>query len=234
MSDIYNDATYLKNNPRWHEEDAAFKAREIIKLAEKNNLSFKTVCEAGCGSGEILVELAQQWKQSTFFGFDISHDAIIIAKTKESPNIHFEQREIQANPLQHRYDLLLVIDVLEHLENYFSFLQAIKNISNHTIFHIPLDMSVWSLFREKMLIESKQRVGHIHQFTEDFILHVLEDAGFTVIDKTYTPPVFEIKSFKQNLINVFRKILFVVNKKFASKFVGGYSLMILTRRSNTI
>ncbi len=123
----------------------------------------------------------------------------------------------------------MVIDVLEHLENYFSFLDIIKTKSMFTIFHIPLDMCLWSLLREQMLIESKNRVGHIHNFTEDFIINILSEKGFKVIDKMYTEPVFKVTSAKQKLINTIRKTLFKINKRFCTKTIGGYSVMVLTQ-----
>ena len=100
--------------------------------------------------------------------------------------------------------------------------------SRYTIFHIPLDLSAWSIFREKMLIESKDRVGHIHAFTEDFILNMLKEHGFAIMDKIYTPPTFKHHSAKQKIINLFRQSLFALNKRFASKSIGGYSIMVLT------
>ena len=231
MADIYNDSTYLSNNPTWHEEDAPFKAGKIADLLRNNNISFETVAEAGCGSGEILVELAKKFPGTkSFKGFDISTDALAIAKTKANNKISFELIDI-AN-VEEAFDLLLVIDVIEHLENYFSFLDTIKTKSKYTIFHIPLDMCVWSLFREQMLIESKNRVGHIHNFTEDFITDILRNKGFKLIDKLYTEPTFKVISGKQKFINTIRKLLFKINKRFCMKTIGGYSVMMLMQNDN--
>lgn len=80
-----------------------------------------------------------------------------------------------------------------------------------------------------MLIESKSRVGHIQNFTKDFILQVLQDHGYTIIDKMYTPPTYTQTSAKQQFILVFRSMLFMLNRKFAAKTIGGFSLMVLTR-----
>ncbi len=229
MSNIYNDQTYLKNNPTWHEEDAPFKANKITRLLNRNAIHFESVCEIGCGSGEILVQLATKFSEEIkFTGFDISKDAINIAKRKETARIKFEQQDIAESTQKHFFDLLLVIDVIEHLDNYFRFLDNIHSKGKYTIFHIPLDMSVWSLFREKMLIESKNRVGHIHNFTEDFIESILTDKGFKIIDKFYTEPIFANMTFKQKVMNGVRKIVFSINKKFCTKTLGGYSVLILT------
>lgn len=235
MNDIYNDNTYLKNNPDWHEKDAAFKADHIFKLLEKNPIQFETVAEIGCGSGEILVQLEQKWNNDLlFFGYDISKDAIEIAKRKENQKIKFEMHDIAQKEYHCFYDLLLVIDVIEHIENYFAFLEGITSKSRYTIFHIPLDMSAWTLFREQQLIESKKRVGHIHLFTEDFIKSILSDYGFIMIDQLYTPPIYEASSCKQKVIKIMRKLLFKINKKFCTKMLGGYSILLLTQNSSAI
>lgn len=231
MPDIYNDATYLANNPTWHEEDAPFKTERILTLIHRNALALNTVCEVGCGSGEILVQLEKKLPTTTrFTGFDISQDAIAIAKPKETDRIRFELEDITHQATE-SYDLLLVIDVIEHLDNYFEFLRGILPKAHYTIFHIPLDMSVWSLLREQMLIESKARVGHIHNFTEDFILSVLSEYGFRIIDKLYTEPVYKNKTRKEQIVHLLREGLFKVNQKFCTKTLGGYSLMVLTENT---
>lgn len=230
MNDIYNDSTYLTNNPRWHEEDAPFKAGKIIELLERNPVDFKTVAEIGCGSGEILVQLEKKLPAVTnFFGYDISKDAINIARKKETGKIKFDLKDVTKENVH--YDLLLVIDVIEHIENYFEFLEGIVSKGSYTIFHIPLDMCMWSLFREQMLIESKKRVGHIHNFTEDFIKGILSDHGFEIIDQLYTPPGFSSMTFKQKIVNTVRKLLFRINKRFCTKTLGGYSILLLAKNN---
>ncbi|MFP5042227.1 class I SAM-dependent methyltransferase [Parasediminibacterium sp. JCM 36343] len=232
MSIIYHDSTYLKNNPTWHEEDAPFKGGKIEELLKKHPIHFNTVCEVGCGSGEILLQLAQKYPTATqFFGFDISSDAIAIASRKATNKIQFEQKDITLAGDTSFFDLLLVIDVIEHLDDYFSFLTSIAPKSKYTIFHIPLDMCVWSLFREEMLIESKKRVGHIHNFTEGFIESILMDKGFKIIDKLYTEPTFTTVSTKQKIANLARKLLFSLHKKFCTKTIGGYSILLLTENN---
>jgi len=231
--DIYNDQTYLASNPTWHEEDAGFKVDRIVKLLGRHPVPFKNVCEVGCGSGEILVQLRKRFPDvENWMGYDISADAIAIANSKASEKIKFELQDIALADKSVTYDLMLVIDVIEHLENYFSFLDSILERSRYFIFHIPLDMSVWSLMREGMLIESKNRVGHIHNFTEDFIKSILNDHGFTILDQAYTEPVYKVNSFKQQLVNTIRRILFRLNPRFCTKTMGGYSIMVLAERAH--
>ncbi len=229
--DIYNDQTYLTNNPTWHEEDTGFKVDRIESILRKHQISFENVCDVGCGSGEILLQVLQRFPEvKNAVGYDISNDAIAIARKKSNDKLHFELQDIALTADSVNFDLMLVIDVIEHLENYFSFLDTISGKSRYFVFHIPLDMSVWSLMSEGILIESKKRVGHIHNFTEDFILSILTDYGFNVLGKAYTEPVNKVESFKQRIVDIIRKTLYKINPRFCSKFMGGYSIMVLAER----
>lgn len=226
MNDIYNDNTYLQNNPDWHSEDAPFKAKKILDILHQSPMQFDTVCDIGCGSGEILVQLAHKMPGNIqMTGLDIAAPAIAMAKHKETETLKFECKNIA--DVDTTFDLLLVMDVVEHLTDYFKFLDDITYKGKYTIFHIPLDMCVWSLFREQMLIESKQRVGHIHNFTEDFIKDILKDYGFTIKAQAYTEPSFENMTGKQKIVNTIRKAIFAINKRLSSKLLGGYSILIL-------
>lgn len=231
QTDIYNDHTYLTNNPTWHEEDAIFKADRIERILRKHPIKFESVCEVGCGSGEILVQLQKRFPDAhKWIGYDISSDAIAIAERKSNENLTFELKDIQLVAKEINYDLMLIIDVIEHLDNYFNFLDSIVEKSRYFVFHIPLDMCLWSLMREGILIESKKRVGHIHNFTEDFIKSILNDHGFKIIGQIYTEPIAKVHSFKQQIVNVMRNILDMINPWLCSKTLGGYSIMLLAER----
>ncbi|MDX9750329.1 MAG: methyltransferase domain-containing protein [Flavobacteriales bacterium] len=230
MKDIYNDRTYLAHNPGWHAEDAPFKAGRVLELLRRRPVPHRTIAEVGCGSGAILIELARHLPDAdAFVGHDISADAIAIARRHQHPRVRFELGDFTATGDDGPHDLVLVIDVIEHLRDYFTFLDGIRPKGRHTIFHIPLDMCLWALLREAMLIESKERVGHIHNFTEDFILSILADHGFEVLDKIYTPPVHKDPTARQRLVNAVRKAMFRIAPRFTTKTLGGYSIMVLAR-----
>lgn len=230
MDDIYNNQNYLSNNPHWHQEDSAFKANFIHSILEENKIAYSSVCEVGCGTGEILIQLKKLHltKEISYVGYDISKDAIDIALKKKS-DIEFKCADLTKENANS--DVLLVIDVIEHLQDYFSFLKNISKKSKYTVFHIPLDMFVWSLFREQMLIESKERVGHIHNFSEVFILSILKDYGYKIISKRYTEPDYKADSFKGKIKNAIKKALFKIAPRFTTKTLGGYSVLVLCKNS---
>lgn len=226
MDDIYNNTDYLKKNPLWHQEDSAFKAGLIHSILENNKIVYNSVCEVGCGAGGVLIQLRQLngSKRISYRGYDISKDAIDLAQ-KKNAGIEFKLADYTKDG--ENADVLLIIDVIEHLRDYFSFLDSVSKKSRYTVFHIPLDMFVWSLFREQMLIESKERVGHIHNFSEDFILSILKDHDYTVISKEYTEPDYSASSVKGKIKNIFKKIFFKMAPRFTTKTLGGYSLLVL-------
>jgi SAM-dependent methyltransferase len=229
-SKIYTDGTYLKNNPFWDQQDAKYKSSFILRLLSNRPVLTESIIEVGCGSGQILVELRKNLPTSTqLHGIDISPQAIELAKNNVTPDIKIELRDITKSKLSSKYDLALVIDVIEHLEDYFEFIRELRGISRYTIFHIPLDMCIWSLFREQMLIESKNRVGHIHNFTENFIKSILVDHEYEIIETIFTEPQIKTQNIKQRIVELVRKILFRINPRFCSKTIGGMSLMLLVK-----
>lgn len=75
---------YLKNNPAWHVEDSSWKATQILKMLDRNPIDPKSVIEVGCGAGEILNQLYLSMPDDVeFTGYDISRDAINLARHRE-------------------------------------------------------------------------------------------------------------------------------------------------------
>ena len=56
----YVTKEYLDNNPTWHVEDSPWKAKQILKIIRRNSLHPNSICEIGCGVGEILRQLFLQ------------------------------------------------------------------------------------------------------------------------------------------------------------------------------
>ena len=180
-TEIYLDGTYLKNNPSWGIEDSPWKAIQIQKILSKNGIYSKTVCEIGCGAGEILNQLSSKNQNTNFVGFEISPDAFELCKTRISENVkYFNKNLINEDAF---FDTLLCIDVFEHVEDYIGFLKAIKKKSAYKVFHIPLDISVLNVLRGVLLIKRKS-VGHLHYFTPATAIATLKDCGYEIVDYT--------------------------------------------------
>lgn len=229
---FYTGGGYYQLNPAWHEEESRFKADLVLSLINKFQLPTGHIVEVGCGAGGILAELSKNLSEkSQLQGYDISPQAIEIARKKENSQLSFyleDYAELQTE----KPDLVLVLDVVEHVDDIYSFLRNIRDKGTNFIFHIPLDMSCRTLLKPHVLLQQRKDVGHIHYFTEETMLWMMHDVGFQVEYLTYSKPdVDRVKpaSFKQWVKKVLRKLSYSINKKLSVKLWGGYSALILAK-----
>ena len=228
---IYKDGTYLVNNPSWHEEDSPWKAKQITKMLRKHCIIPSRVSEIGCGAGEILNCLASEYCEDVeFYGFDISQQAFEICRNKNKKNIQFFLKDL-LDEKELTFDLVMAIDVFEHVENYFDFLRRLKSRGTHKIFHIPLDLSVQSVLRSSPILKKRSSVGHIHYFTKEIALASLKDTGYEVIDCFYTKSSLELQNrgWRANLMKLPRAFFFSLDQDLAVRVFGGFSLLVLAK-----
>jgi Methyltransferase domain len=227
---IYQTGEYVEKNPTYHVEDSAWKAGQVLKMIEKNNLRSQSICEIGCGAGEILRQLQSRLAQDTeFYGYEISPQAFALCRERDNDHLHFFCQDLlrtDAGP----FDLALCLDVFEHVEDYLDFLRELRPKATQHIFHIPLDLSVQSVWRGRPLLRVREQVGHLHYFTRETALETLRDAGYEVIDWFYTPgAIANPRSVKAKLASWPRRLLFAMNQDLVVRILGGYSLLVLAK-----
>lgn len=226
--EIYFDKTYLKNNLTWHVEDSPWKAEQIQKMLLRNKIKAETICEIGCGAGEILVQLWQKNPSVSFYGYELSPQAFELCKTRENENVRYFNEDLLDE--NEHFELLLCIDVFEHVEDYIGFLKQLKQKAKNHIFHIPLDINVLSVLRNT-LMSARQSVGHLHYFTSETALATLKDSGYEVVDYFFTPSFDDLpsKTFKAKIARLPRKILYAISPRLMVTLLGGCSLLVLTK-----
>jgi hypothetical protein len=194
---IYESGEYLEKNPHWHAADSAWKAEQILKMIRKHGLNPATVCEVGCGAGEILNNLHAQLPETIFFGYEVSPQAFEICSAKSKERLQFTLGDLLKT--DKRFDLLLCIDVFEHVPNYLSFLEKLRGHAERFVFHIPLDLSMLSILRPARLMKTRYGVGHVHMFTAEMALAVLKDTGYEVVDSFFTAGGVELEKNQKRL-----------------------------------
>jgi SAM-dependent methyltransferase len=226
---IYSDGTYFRNNPDWHADDSAWKARHIAAILERNRVTPASICEVGCGAGEVLRNVAREMPAAaSFVGYDISPDAYRLCAVKSGGKVDFRLGNMLEEPVE--FDVAMAIDVFEHVEDYFDFLRRLRTKATYKVFHIPLDLSALALMRGEPA-RMRKSVGHIHYFDKDTALAALEDTGYEVIDWRYTSGRTELPNlgWKSRLMKGPRNLLFRLAPDFAARMLGGYSLLVLAR-----
>src|SRR5947209_19856147 len=119
LEELYTSGEYFEKWPTWHAEESPWRAKQITRMIERNHLAAKTICEVGCGAGEILKQLqARMNDQSTFWGYEISPQAFKICQSRANERLHFKLADFTQEK-DAFFDLILMIDVIEHVEDYF-------------------------------------------------------------------------------------------------------------------
>jgi len=226
---VYVTGEYLAKNPSWHVEDSPWKARQILRMIAKNKLSPRTICEVGCGAGEILRQLQLNMNvQCEFHGYEISPQAYELCQQRANDKLQFHLGDLLEAEQDH-FDLILLIDLVEHLEDYYGFLRQIRPRSDYKILHIPLDLSVETVLRASRIERTYNVSGHLHYFTKETALRALGHCGYRVLDWFYTQALLELPA-KTRLARLVRPVVCLmtaVSKDWTVRFVSSCSLMVL-------
>lgn len=229
----YLDGRYLAANADWHEGDAAWKAEQVRRLLNRHRIRPGSICDVGCGTGAVLRHLADAVGPETrLVGFEPSPDAFALAAQRSDS--HVELVAAGAEGIKETFDLLLALDVMEHVDDALGFLRRLRDKAVQFVFHIPLDMSVQGVLRVHPIIETRRQLGHLHYFSKETALATLRDAGFDILDYEYTKSGVEgpTLSPRGRRSAVVRRMAFRIAPELTVRLLGGYSLLVLATASS--
>ena len=216
----YKDLEYLKFNKTWHTEDSKYKSSLVIDAIKKNNIDFSAVVDLGCGAGLVTQLLAKHYPHKSFIGYEISPEAYYFVRQREKlKNLNFSNKNFFKSGK--RCNLVICLDVFEHVEDYYGFLRSLKNKSNKFIFNIPLDMNAMKILTSGIEYARKE-VGHLHYFSRYSALETLKDCGYNIKSESlsaaflYTLP----RNIRQAAVLPLRLLLVMFGKNLAAKVFG--------------
>ncbi|MCP5365543.1 MAG: methyltransferase domain-containing protein [Hyphomicrobiales bacterium] len=245
LDEQYKHGEYLQKVPDWHAGDSPWKARKVLRILKQNNIQARSIADVGCGAGEILARLQQQLPDGTHFvGYDISPQAIAICENKSNDALQFRNVDF-LNADTQTFDVVLVLDVFEHVSNYLDFIYRLRARSEYFVFHIPLDINVEAVFRQsRPIMEMRTTYGHLHYFTTETALATLKDAGYTIEDCIFTwdreisgvlwmPPGLwrKCKHLVRMVLYAIEKTAFRWRPATLARFRKGYNLLVLAKSS---
>ncbi len=224
----YVSDDYVNKNPTWDLEDSPWKATLVARALRENGISPKSICDVGCGAGRVLLELRRVYPDAELFGFDIAPAAERFWAEPQSAGAHLTVGDFLAVN-RRTYDVLLMLDVLEHLGDPRAFLIAVRGAARHYVLHIPLDLSALSVAREQPLLTVRRKVGHIHYFTKRLALSMIEESGFRITHWAYTGAAFKApqRTWKTKLAMAPRWAAQRWNKDWGVRALGGETLIVL-------
>ena len=155
-----------------------------------------------------------------------------MAKMNDNPRVRYFLDDPLPEEHDKHYDILLMIDVFEHVRDYMGFIESWKKRAHYKIFHIPLELSVSSILRNTLL-EPRRSVGHLHYFTAESALETLKDTGHEIIDYNFTSGAIDLyrlrPKFKTAIANAPRRIVSKFSVPLSARLFGGFSLLVLTK-----
>ena len=103
--------------------------KNIIKIIKKTP-DINTILDIGCGEGFIIQEIQSILPKIKIQGLDISKQSINIAETKLPDHKFYLDDISKIKKINKSYDLTLVLEVLEHLDNKTLY-NSLNNIKNN-------------------------------------------------------------------------------------------------------
>ena len=152
-------------------------------------IDVKKVLDLGCGEGFVINKLSKFYSYLEITGVDIDTKALDLARNL-NPRAKFIECDINNFQCEKKsFELVMLIEVLEHMKKPDEILRIVKNItSKYALISIPHE----PLFRISNFLRCKNffRLGndpeHLQNWSKGQFLRLLEKNGFKIL-KTATP-----------------------------------------------
>jgi len=175
---------------------------EKILTSRKFLKSFKSILDAGCGIGAYTFLLAKRFKKAKIIGGDIDKQKLNICRTLTGElsvkNADFTYLDITEKQNTAKYDLIVNIDVLEHIDHYELALENFSNLlrkDGYLYIHAPQP-------NQQRIFKSLRQWRHEDHAHEGIIKNELEEKlkklGFKIVTSMETFGFFGKLSWELN------------------------------------
>ncbi|HEV2248006.1 MAG TPA: class I SAM-dependent methyltransferase [Terriglobia bacterium] len=144
--------------------------RALISMVRR--LGVSTVLDVGCGSGENLAALRDAFPGLMLSGIDISPEALALSAKRVS-GVNLEVLDVQKQKLTSRFDLVMSLQVIEHLEDDVAALRRMGEMAERWV--------LVTTMRGRMR-PSERAIGHMRNYTNKDLRQKAETAGLQVSD----------------------------------------------------
>jgi len=134
------------------------------------SLNVQSVLDVGCGSGDNLAALAAL-KRYELTGVDISREAISLAGLR-IPSAKLYCLDIEHDVLPQKFDLVISIQVVEHLLDDIAAFKSIASMARDYVFISTIS---------GVMRPSEIAIGHVRNYSSVELRRKLESAGLNVL-----------------------------------------------------
>jgi trans-aconitate methyltransferase len=111
-SRYFSELYQLESGHFWFQ----YRNRRILWALKTFFPSTRDVLEIGCGTGFVINNIRHQYPNLTISGSDLYLEGLNFARERV-PDADFYQMDARSLPFQKEFDLILALDILEHIED---------------------------------------------------------------------------------------------------------------------
>lgn len=138
------------------------------------------VLDIGCGNGSLAKDVAKYAKSVT--GIDIDEQLIAKAKRKNpAPNLEYKVGDVTRDLSNEKFDVIIMSNVLEHIDKRVEFLKSIKPLANKFLFRVPMIDREWvTLYKRELGLDYRLDTTHFTEYTFVQFKSEFEQAGYRI------------------------------------------------------
>ncbi len=248
ISNLYLTDEYINNNPSLHREDSSWKVSKIIPFVDtvigRINKTEINALDVGGGAGLILSAVSSHiekkyGKKVNKFALDLS-PAMLEIQREENPDLKKALNESISNTSlnDRKIDLVLMIDVLEHIPNPSDALIELRRISRYVIFKVPLENNLCLIIknfitRNRAKKKAAAAIGHINFYTfgslkseiEKYLGREIVSSFTNVFD--YFPQSKEKKSVMKLCYHFAASLVFKLSPRLCSLLFNDFVMILV-------
>jgi len=175
------------------------------------------VLDVGCGAGTLSFYMAK--KGNWVFGIDISPKAIEMCQQTArvldlEKNTVFKVANFPGVKIDEKFDLILCIEVLEHLlYDKKAILEIFKLLVSRGILVISVPSENAPLYRLGIAREFDRKVGHLRRYSRERIVRILLESGFRIREIKETEGIVRnflfLNKIAERLIRILNRVGFL-------------------------
>jgi SAM-dependent methyltransferase len=216
-----NQAEYTKmaefENDYWWHQGKVHLVTTLVESMFPGRKDLK-ILEIGCGTGGVTKSLTEYGDVT---GIDTSADALEYCRKLGLTNIlQADINEMDLSEYQGKFDLVLALDVLEHIQDDLETMRRVRRLLNKGglfLINVPAYKFLWS--------EHDEALHHKRRYHSLELTTKLKDSGFKIVKRTYfVAAVFPVMVIYRMLGNFFRrsaypKTSYVILPKFLNNLM---------------
>jgi SAM-dependent methyltransferase len=157
---------------------------------------YDEILDAGCGQGVFSFELAKRHPEAQVLGIDMEPTLVArdnaVARRAGLSNCRFQVADVTQIEFEGRFDLVVSVDNLEHVEDDVTAMRALLRAlkpGGQLVVHVPGYERRWLMFGRRVNFDVP---GHVRPgYRSEELVRKLQDAGFEIQSSGYTYGMIE-------------------------------------------